>query len=294
MAALHLLPPRCKTACVADIEEAWALYSEIEAAVPPSPERIGYAALQKALDLGQRGRLKRAVCTMVSLEVLEWAGQRRGRAVTQGSRSLDDVRKSGISLTPAREIDLYPLLAAPLDEFITSWHRERRDPIFTADDTDNDTDGVTTYFTSATRVSSQGPARHTRPDLTVITDLRFDNLGDWHEVHAIEVKPYWAVDRTALFEAAAQAALRRCTFSWVLLWIPDAKSQQFTGQQQDQILTANSAIDSLEVESRNLGIGLLLASELGEGSKLSRQVEPNRLVMEPRAADELFRSLGRG
>jgi hypothetical protein len=274
--------------------EPWKFHREIEGAVPDPPERIGYAELQKKVDVGQRGRVKRAVSTLVGLDVLQWSGQRNGRAVSQGFRSLDQAIEAGLIPMPDREIQTYSLLTAPLDAFIAQWHGKRQDPIDANSETLTSDDGVTVYSTSATRVKRQGePATHTRPDLTVIVDLHFESLGDWNEVHAVEVKPYWAVDRSALFEAAAQAALGRCTFSWLLVWIPDESSGHFTGPQIQLIQSACNALEALKKEATDLGLGLLVANDLLEHGELKELAQPRRQSMEPIAANELFKSLGR-
>ena len=206
-----------------NLESAWELHRRIAGTVPDQPDRIGYAALQDALDVGQRGRVKRAVSTLVGLDVLQWAGMRNGRAVTQGPADLDELLAAGLTPMPEREIQTYPLLAAPLDDFLTQWHTVRG---YVIDDVQGpEQDGVTVYNTSATRSgrANEGGA-HTRPDLTGIVDLHFDHLGEWNEVHAVEVKPSWSVNRAALFEAAAQAALGRCTFTYFDLdspWVRD-------------------------------------------------------------------------
>ena len=274
--------------------EPWKFHREIEGAVPDPPERIGYAELQKKVDVGQRGRVKRAVSTLVGLEVLQWSGQRNGRAVSQGSRSLDQAIEAGLIPMPDREIQTYPLLTASLDAFITKWHADRLDPIDSSAGATTEEDGVVVYPTSATRVRRQGePATHTRPDLTVLVDLHFESLGDWNEVHAVEVKPYWAVDRSALFEAAAQAALGRCTFSWLLVWIPNESSGHFTSPQIQLIQSARNALEALQKEAIDLGLGLLVANELLDHGELKELAQPRRQSMEPIAANELFKSLGR-
>ena len=199
----------------------WHLHFAIERAVPEPPGRIGYAQLESAVHVGQRGRVKRAVSTLVALEVLQWDGVRQGRAVSQGPKSLKDLVAAGVQPMPDREIETYPLLAGPLDAFVTDWHVNRGDPIDGSSAARSATDGVTTYCTSSLRAGTSPAATFTRPDLTVIVDLEFEFFGSWNEVHAVEVKPYWAVTRSALFEAAAQAALRRCSFSWLLIWLPD-------------------------------------------------------------------------
>lgn len=275
-----------------NLETSWELHRRIAGAVPVQPDRIGYAALQDALGVGQRGRVKRAVSTLVGLDVLRWSGMRSGRAVTQGPADLDELLAAGLVPMPEREIQTYPLLAAPLDDFLTQWHEARKDPI---DDLHGpELDGITVYNTSATRPtrSSEGGA-HTRPDLTGVVDLHFDHLGEWNEIHAVEVKPYWAVDRAALFEAAAQASLGRCTFSWLLVWVPDPESGHFTGPQQSLIRDACRVLPALEREAADLGLGLLVATDLSESAPLEEKVAPQRRALDPRRANELFRALGR-
>ena len=277
-----------------DSPQDWKLHFAIENEVPPPPERIGYAQLQRAVEVGQRGRVKRAVSTLVALNVLQWQGQQRGRAVAQGSRTLTQALDDGLQPMPEREIQTYPLLAGALDDFVTDWHQRRGDPIDTADGPTGAGDGVTTYCTSSLRVmGSDRSSAHTRPDLTVIVDLEYPNLGSWNEIHAVEVKPYWSLTRAALFEAAAQAALRRCTFSWLLMWVPDPDSGHFTAPQSEMIRSAERTLPGLAVESNALGLGLLLAKGLGDSAILECLSEPHRQAMEPRAADQLFSSLPR-
>jgi len=272
----------------------WTLHRKIALEVPTPPGRIGYAALQQVVEVGQRGRVKRAVSTLVGLDVLQWAGQRNGRAVTQGPRDLDSALAEGLIPMPEREIQTYPLLAAPLDAFITAWHQSQGHTIDEGATSQASGDGVTTYNTSSLRAGDHASSSaHTRPDLTVVVDLLFPHLGAWNDVHAVEVKPYWAVTRAALFEAAAQAALGRCTFSWLLLWIPDPQSGHFTAPQVRLIREAEAVRDSLTREASQLGLGLLLARDLSENSELQRLVEPQRRVMDPDAADSLFASLNR-
>jgi hypothetical protein len=217
---------------------------------------------------------------------------RSGRAVTQGSANLDELLAAGLTPMPEREIQTYPLLAAPLDDFLTQWHKARRDPI---DDLHGpELDGVTVYNTSATRPGrSNERSAHTRPDLTGVVDLHFDHLGEWNEIHAVEVKPYWAVDRAALFEAAAQASLSRCTFSWLLVWLPDPEGGHFTAPQQSLIRDAFRVLPALEREAADLGLGLLVATDLSESAALAETVAPQRRALDPKRADELFEVLGR-
>lgn len=277
-----------------DTDSAWALHRQIEQAVPQSPERLGFAALQGKLDVGQRGRVKRAATTLVGLDVLRWEGMRQGRAVAQGPRTLEEVLAAGLTPVPDREIQTYPLLTAPLDAFITRWHEGRVDPIDTSGGPTSVDDGVWTYVTSTTKVERDGHSSvHTRPDLTVVVDLEFTHFGSWNDIHSVEVKPYWAVDRAALFEAAAQAALRRCTFSWLLVWIPEEDPSHFRPDQLVLIDRAKGVLAGLEAEAKDLGLGLLRAQSLAEDESLEKLADPRRQVIEPKAAEDLFQSLGR-
>lgn len=49
----------------------------------------------------------------------------------------------------------------------------------------------------------------------------------------------------------------------------------------------------MAAEVENLGLGLLQAHSLAEDEALTKLVDPHRQVIEPRAADDLFQSLGR-
>lgn len=275
-----------------EIEETFRIHFDIEGRVPESPDRIGFAALEQALSVGQRGRVKRAVNTLVALDVLQWAGQRRGRAVTQGPQALAEVLAGGLIPMPDREITTYPLLVAAVDDFITDWHRENEHPVSSRDDGN---DGVNVFITASKSTGRKGAAAaHTRPDLTVVVDMHLEHLGPWVEVHSIEVKPFWGVDRAALFEAAAQAALRRCTYSWLLAWVPDPSSEHFSNESREMIARAQESIPQLKSEAQDLGLGFILTDELGEDAPLQSDVSPRRQVMDPQGVDELLRSLNRG
>ncbi len=264
------------------------IHHNIEAAVLAAPKRIGYAELQEQLGLGQRGRVKRAVSTLVALEVLAWAGMRQGRAVTKGTRTLKEVLETGVLPMPDRETATYPLLTAAVDEFITQWHGSDKKHV----EVRPRIEGVSVHITASTSTGRTGAAgTHTRPDLTAVVDLQYDYLGPWNEIHAFEVKPYWAVDRSGLFEAAAQAALRRCTYSWLLAWIPDPASPHFTNPQRQLILRALDAIPSLRSEATELGLGLLTTQALGEDAPLVEEVKPRRQALDPSAADALLGAL---
>ena len=272
-----------------DIEDAFRLHFDIAAQVPSAPERIGIAALEGRIGTSQRGRIKRAVNTLVALDVLTWAGQRRGRAVTQGPLDLQQVVADGLMPMPDREIATYPLLVSAVDDFLQRWHRERNDPV---QYNGPDDDGIEVYITASKSSGRVGAgASYTRPDLTAIVNLEYSTLGSWSEVHAIEVKPYWGIDRASLFETVAQSALRRCTFSWLLAWIPDPDSAHFSRSSQDKIFRAFEAIDALAQEADELGVGFIVTRELGEDAFLTSRTTPRRQVIDPHALDLTLRTI---
>lgn len=274
-----------------EIPKQFEFHRQVASAVPEAPERIGFAELQKRIESGQRGRVKRATTTLVALDVLAWSGSRKGRAVSQGPRELEDVLRDGLNPMPDREISTYPLLVSPVDDFIAGWHIDNGDKLDTSSAA-SDSDGVTVHITAAKATGDDSEhSGYTRPDITVVADLSFDTLGSWHEIHAIEVKPYWAVNRAALFETAAQAALRRCSYSWLLVWIPDETSEHFSPANRALIAKAAKDVDFLKREAESLGLGLLVARELNEDAELEKRVDAERKVMDPSAIDALLKRL---
>jgi len=272
-----------------NVAESFKLHFDIADQVPSAPDRIGIAALEDRIGTSQRGRIKRAVNTLVALDVLAWAGQRRGRAVSQGPEDLQQVVADGLMPMPDREIATYPLLVSSVDDFLRRWHRERDDPL---DDNGPEDDGVEVYVTASKSSGRTGAgSTYTRPDLTAIVDMTFPTLGPWVEVHALEVKPYWGIDRSSLFETVAQSALRRCTYSWLLAWLPDPDSGHFSSASQDKIRRALSAIDSLAHEAEDLGVGFLVTRDLGEDAFLKCKTTPRRQVIDPSSLDATLRTL---
>jgi hypothetical protein len=266
--------------------------------VPDHPEAIGLVELGKRLGWRQRGRVKRAVVTLVAYDVLQWSNS---RSVTQGPASLDEVAAAGGVPLPDREMATYPLLTDPIDRMVSE--SVIANGLSIDDRTANDgSDGVVPYITASLRA---GSGAHTRPDITVVVDLALPHAGRWRDVHAVEVKPYWAVDRSALFEAAAQAALGRCSHSWLVVWIPDADSPSIPAQLHSRVVEAHHVLGvelagrrrrtmqgrTLRKEAEELGIGLALARELNPDSSLELLVAPRRRAMDPLAADDLFSKL---
>ncbi len=101
----------------------------------------------------------------MALEVLAWAGIRKGRAVTQGPRDLDEVLETGVLPMPDRETATYPLLTAAVDEFITQWHGSDKKHM----EVRPRIEGVSVHITASTSTGRTGAAgTHTRPDLTAV------------------------------------------------------------------------------------------------------------------------------
>jgi len=113
-------------------------------------------------------------------------------------------------LAPGRERALCAPLVPVVDSLIESQY-EGALP--------EDEDCVHVYRTAEQGARDTG-GRLTRADLTVLVSLRLPSLGLWLDMHAVEVKPYWSIGRDGLYEAAAQAAMQRCSHSWLVAYIP--------------------------------------------------------------------------
>lgn len=243
----------------------------------------------------QPGRFRRVRNTLIGFEVVRFQGRGGSARLALGERDLDEALAAGVGMHVGREIDLYPLLLDPIDRLVTGYYPKVLQALIT--DADG-TDGVEPYVTSAKRTGAQTGA-FTRPDVTVVVDLTFPSLGPWNDVHAVEVKPYWSVARDGLFEAAAQAALRRCTHSWLVAHIPPVTAPGLDRAQRAAITQARSLIGTpaqpgtLSLEAGSIGVGIAVATGLAEDATLEQVVSPARQVMDPERADELFASLDR-
>jgi hypothetical protein len=259
---------------------------------PDAP--LGSAALMRQLRWKQPGRFKRVRNTLIGLQVVRFEGRGGSARLALGPQDLDTALGQGLDVHVGREIDLYPLLVNPIDDLISQQYTRAKAPIAVTEECD----GVTPYITASKRAGIHTGA-YTRPDVTVIVDLAYAHLGPWNDVHAVEVKPYWAVGRDGLFEAAAQAALRRCTHSWLIAYIPDPKAPGLDRAQRQLAKSAQTLIGaaatpgSLTQEAASIGIGVAVATHLREDSPLELIHEPTRLAMDPDRADELFASLNR-
>jgi hypothetical protein len=251
--------------------------------------------LMKALQWKQPGRYKRVRNTLIGLQVVQFHGRGGSARLALGKRALDDALAQQADVHVGREVDLYPLLVDPIDRLITQWYPPELGRRFSALDS---ADGVTPYITASAR-AGQPTGAHTRPDITVIVDMQFPSLGPWNDVHAIEVKPYWSVERDGLFEAAAQAALRRCTHSWLVAYLPDPKAPGLDRAHAALAKRARAQIGAvnapgpLSLEANSIGIGVAVATSLAEDTSLETITSPARQVMEPDRANDLFASLGR-
>lgn len=254
---------------------------------------IGSVAFRRHLQIKQEGRFRRVRNDLIGMSVVRFQGGRgASRSLVLGEKSFDEVLADGLEVRPGREIGLYPLLMDPIDELITEFHRDCEHKFLVTDESD----GVTPYFTYARGVKGE-KGSFTRPDITVIADLYVEALGAWADVHAIEVKPYWSLGRDSLFEAAAQASLQRCSFAWLIAYIPGPGASGLSASDGEQRKIAQDLLLGTEPgllrEAKRIGIGIAVAEDLREGSRLVPLAAPRRQAMDPKSAGLLFESLSR-
>jgi hypothetical protein len=150
-----------------------------------------------------------------------------------------------------------------------------------------DEDQVHVYRTAEQGGRDTG-GRLTRADLTVLVHRRLDNLGEWLDIHAIEVKPYWSVGRDGLYEAAAQAAMQRCSHSWLVAYVP-GEHVFLTPEARQKAASARDLLEgTLRREAQDLGLGVALVSSLRNGATAEAVCSPRRQVLDPVRVDELL------
>jgi hypothetical protein len=252
---------------------------------------IGSVTLMHRLGMKQPGRFRRVRNSLIGMNVVRFQGGRgASRSLVLGDVDFEEALEQGFDVRPGREIALYPLLMDPIDQLVTDFHINAGHDLVTSEERD----GVTPYNTSA-RAAKYGEGAFTRPDVTVVADLKLDSGFMWTDIHAVEVKPYWSVGRDGLFEAAAQAALQRSSFAWLVAYIPSLDSPGLSRVERAQCETAYNQLTSDEGalfrEARAVGIGVAVARELGGNSPLELVTPPRRLAMDPHAVGQLFESL---
>jgi len=240
---------------------------------------LGNEQLRSELGWGQRGRFDRVRDSLIASGLVQRiAGGRGGRLVIT-IESLDEI-PNDIEIGVGRERSLYFALGGHVRSIVLDFHG-----------IEEDEDDLIEIFNTSEQGRRDTGGRYTRADLTAIVRRQVDDLYDWRDVHALEVKPYWSVGREALYEAAAQAALHRCSFSWLLLYLPD-ESVSLSKTERDMIhQVRQAALPAIRREAAEIGIGLAISPNLSPDTHPSVEVVPRRQILDPDQLTFLLRSV---
>jgi hypothetical protein len=116
----------------------------------------------------------------------------------------------------------------------------------------------------------------TRPDLVVAGLRIFPHLpGKYFDLFTFEVKPYWNIDVTAVYEALAHR--RAATQSLVWLHVPADKETAFS-----------DAVEAVASEAKRFGIGLVVAKEPASYETWDVRVEAIRSEPDPEALNDFI------
>lgn len=242
---------------------------------------VGNERLRTRLQWAHRGRYRRVRGSLLSRGVIRASRGGRG-LIGLADADAPVVFTDLLQPSPGRERALYAGLLPQVDVML-----ENVAANYLASAVDEDTDRVEVLDTSS---DSAGVGTLTRPDLTAIVRLEIPHLQGWLDIHAIEVKPFWSLGRDGLFEAAAQAALQRCTHSWLLAYVPD-ESVSVGSDQAAHLALALETLSDLAPEALTLGIGLARARRLGTNAHLDVLHEPRRQVIDPQKMSQLLTSI---
>lgn len=116
----------------------------------------------------------------------------------------------------------------------------------------------------------------TRPDLVVVGLRVFPHLpGKYLDLFTVEVKPSWAVDVTAVYEALAHR--RAATHALVWLHVPN-----------DRVAALEDVVEAVCSEAKRFGIGVIVASEPDNYESWDVRVEPIRSEPDPEALNDFI------
>lgn len=266
----------------------WRFVIELKEKAP-----IGSKSFMRHLNMRQPRVYQRIRNELIGMSVVRYQGGRGGSSsLVPGAVEFEQALAAGIEVRQGRETALYRHLIDPIDDLITEFHRKQGHVVLESDESD----GVVPFITSARGVKTHDGS-FTRPDITVRADLRINGDHAWTDVHSIEVKPYWSLGREALFEAAAQASLQRCSFAWLVAYIPDSEAPGMSRADRLECEEAHEHLfgdePKLLREAVSIGIGVAVARELREGAALIPLAGPRRQAMDPLAFGDLLKSLDR-
>lgn len=237
-------------------------------------EPVGNQALRERLEWKQTGRFARVRDSLIAAGLVRRiGGGRGGRLVLVTHLEWDGIVGVGT------ERALYHSLGRQVRDFLL------RDVLKNEDDDDESIE----LFRTADQGARHTGGRFTRADLTAIVTSEYPAIGQWRDVHAFEVKGYWDIGRDALYTAAAQAAMQRCSHSWLLAYIPD-ESVPMGDHQLDQVNRVIELLPGLREEADRVGVGLAVATSTAPTAAIRIEsddqawwagVRPRRQVMDP-------------
>jgi hypothetical protein len=180
------------------------------ALVPSDGSAIGNTALMRTLGWGEHSYWY-ARDSLLEAGTLARAKGRGGavrRVHPQGDAASQAAAEAELvgeaALTRVHEAELYPPIRDTLETF---WAKERQ------------IEPLAVEITAAQGARATG-GRWTRPDLVSVAVRTYRYLpGKYMEVVTFEVKPFDAIDVTAVYEALAH--LRSATHAYVILHVPD-------------------------------------------------------------------------
>lgn len=243
---------------------------------------LGNQQLRSELGWAQRGRFDRVRDSLIAAGLVQRIAGGRGGRLRITIDSLDEI-PDDVEISVGRERSLYFALGSHVRSMVLDFHEINEEP----------DDLIEIYNTSEQGRRDTG-GRYTRADLTAIVRRKVEGLFDWRDVHAIEVKPYWSVGREALYEAAAQAALHRCSFSWLLLYLPDETVALSDGERDIVQVVRDSVLPAVRLEADEIGIGLATSPNLSRETHPIVDVEPRRQILDPDQLTQLLRTVPGG
>ena len=239
---------------------------------------VGNEQLRQRLEWGHIRRFTRVRDSLIGVDVIKRLPGGRGGRLELKNVDLSFLVADEQELAPGRERALYAPLVPIIDTMIEDEYRELLP---------QDEDRVHVYRTAEQGGRDTG-GRLTRADLTVLVHLEMPNLGPWIDIHALEVKPYWSLSRDGLYEAAAQAAMQRCSHSWLVAYIPGAQVS-VSKQGRERVDRALEILEQrLVKEALDLGLGVAVVSSLRDDSAAETLCKPRRQVLDPERVDELM------
>lgn len=244
-------------------------------------EPIGNEALRERLEWKQAGRFARVRDSLIASGLVRRiGGGRGGRLVLITHLDWDGVVAVGT------ERALYHSLGRQVRDLLL------RDVLKNEDDDD---ESIEIYNTADQGARHTG-GRWTRADLTAIVTSEYPAIGQWRDVHAFEVKGYWDIGRSALYEAAAQAAMQRCSHSWLLAYIPDPDIP-VGDHQREQVDRVIRLLPDLREEAERVGVGIAIATSTLDSAAIRIDsedkawwtgVRPRRHVIDPHQLNTLL------